>query len=70
MNDVLKKVVRSSMSDLYNKVLSHYAQYEAKPTGANVLETFNTLSNELMEVSQQAMRDTQLSLFESSDSAL
>lgn len=70
MDNVLKKVVRSSMSDLYNKVLSHYSQYEPKPTGANVLETFNCLSNELMEVSQQAMRDTQLSLFENPNSQL
>ncbi len=63
MDAMLRKTVRASLADIYQKVLSHYSQFEPKPTGANVLESFNMLSTELLEVSSQAMRDTQLNLF-------
>jgi len=70
MEESLKRVVRASIADVYRKVLVHYSQYEPKPTGHHVLLSFNMLSQELLEVSSQAMRETQLSLFDHLDSIL
>lgn len=64
MDEATRRAVKASIADVHAKVLAHFSRYEPKPTGANVLESFDFMHKVFLEVSQQAMQDTQLSLFD------
>lgn len=48
----------------YEVVLSEQSKFETKFTARNVLDTFNLTSEMLFQISTEAMKQTQLSLFE------
>ncbi len=66
----MRKLALASMSDLYMRILTEKSKYEPRPTGANVMETFEFLSGILHHVSCDAMHKTQLSLFDQTESEL